>query len=169
MRELKPEAKRVNVRSPVVNPTVSSKDIRTVNLCSIGQGDDVGQRSGNKVRVFEVECSFYTTSEHIDVYLIQSLDGDPPVTSDFYYTPDCNRLSVESSYKYKVLRHWLGAYIPLRKAGRFYHRFPGGHLQRYDGTATGDLVGPSLYLVFVNGESTGYPVIYSCETRFTDV
>lgn len=168
IKQIKPEAKRLLVKdtgAATVDP--SNNFVASIAKCQRGVAPN--QRTGNKIRIFQVEAKWYCANEYVEVFLIMSRNGEAPLQSDFSYNPGCNHVGSNASYNYKVLRSWQGAYIPSRKTGRFLHRWRGGHLQVFDQNGSVDWTGWTPYLVFVNGESVAVSIKYQIEMRFTDV
>jgi hypothetical protein len=138
---------------------------QAIDLCSLAQGDGIGERTGQKITLKGLKIRIAVTNTIMDVYLINAKLGTIPDINDFYTSADSH---LKSSTKHLLtemayLRNYMGQNLHVK----YNRRYKTGMPILYTST-TGAPVRNRIFLIVRNLGTVAHTIDYNVLVSFTD-
>lgn len=161
----KPEMKKFHVSS---SPTLASATATTIDLTNIAQGNGIGDRTANEIRIHRVDIRGNLTTGGVDSYLIQSHTTSFPVYADFYPIQGGHLNIVNQNTKFTEWKYYKN-YSGTNSNMRISHSFKYPMKVKFNAATGTSAVDNRLSLVMKNDTAASAAVQVSCVVYYTDL
>lgn len=147
---------------------VAVDNLSQFNICRIGTGSEIDNRSGNKIRVFRIEVRG-RMGTGMDAFILQKKTSSDPTIDSFTGDAGCFINDGDNTTKFTEWMHYRNLKdVNTAAPCKFSKSFKGGMLVHFTGSAGTSVVRNELSVVLVNRSAAAVSYDLSVRVWYTD-